>query len=106
MPGLDLTLVSVCVHQVVLTISQMMWCLDMDSCLEGDHDHFAALQKFEYTNFDVNHASYSLACFSSLIFQLKHVFMSVFESCLFSHLCPEAECSGGTGTRRASLLTS
>lgn len=26
----------------------------MDSCLEGDHDHFAALQEFELTNFDVN----------------------------------------------------
>ncbi|XP_045894233.1 dynein axonemal heavy chain 6-like [Micropterus dolomieu] len=38
--------------QVVLTISQMMWCSDMDACLEGDHDHFAALQKFELANFD------------------------------------------------------
>ncbi|XP_051939159.1 dynein axonemal heavy chain 6 isoform X1 [Hippocampus zosterae] len=38
--------------QVVLTISQMMWCRDMEDCLEGNHDHFAALQKFEYTNFD------------------------------------------------------
>ncbi|KAG7222944.1 hypothetical protein INR49_015971 [Caranx melampygus] len=38
--------------QVVLTISQLMWCRDMDACLEGDHDHFAALQKFELTNFD------------------------------------------------------
>ncbi|XP_023141924.2 dynein axonemal heavy chain 6 isoform X2 [Amphiprion ocellaris] len=38
--------------QVVLTISQMMWCRDMDACLEGDHDHFAALQEFELTNFD------------------------------------------------------
>ncbi|KAG7485670.1 dynein heavy chain 6, axonemal [Solea senegalensis] len=36
--------------QVVLTISQMMWCRDMDGCLEGDHDHFAALQEFELTN--------------------------------------------------------
>lgn len=41
------------VHQVVLTISQLMWCRDMDACLEGDHDHFAALQEFELTNFDV-----------------------------------------------------
>ncbi|TRY65354.1 hypothetical protein DNTS_005929 [Danionella cerebrum] len=31
--------------QVVLTISQLMWCRDMDSCLEGDHDHFQALQQ-------------------------------------------------------------
>ncbi|KAI3352270.1 hypothetical protein L3Q82_005249 [Scortum barcoo] len=38
--------------QVVLTISQMMWCRDMDACLEGDHNHFAALQEFELTNFD------------------------------------------------------
>ncbi|KAM3865367.1 dynein axonemal heavy chain 6 [Diretmus argenteus] len=36
--------------QVVLTISQMMWCRDVESCLEGDHDHFAALQEFEHTN--------------------------------------------------------
>ncbi|KAK7929355.1 hypothetical protein WMY93_005750 [Mugilogobius chulae] len=36
--------------QVVLTISQMMWCRDMDACLEGDHDHFAALQHFEQIN--------------------------------------------------------
>ncbi|XP_037101848.1 dynein heavy chain 6, axonemal [Syngnathus acus] len=38
--------------QVVLTISQLMWCRDMEACLEGDHDHFAALQQFEFTNFD------------------------------------------------------
>uniref|UniRef100_A0A8C2Q2H6 Dynein, axonemal, heavy chain 6 n=1 Tax=Cyprinus carpio TaxID=7962 RepID=A0A8C2Q2H6_CYPCA len=28
---------------VVLTISQLMWCRDMDSCLEGDHDHYQRL---------------------------------------------------------------
>ncbi|KAL7841172.1 hypothetical protein SRHO_G00248630 [Serrasalmus rhombeus] len=38
--------------QVVLTISQLMWCRDMDNCLEGDHDHFQALQQFELTNFE------------------------------------------------------
>ncbi|XP_075319652.1 dynein axonemal heavy chain 6 [Odontesthes bonariensis] len=38
--------------QVVLTISQMMWCRDMDACLDGEHDHYAALQEFELTNFD------------------------------------------------------
>ncbi|XP_066516038.1 dynein axonemal heavy chain 6 isoform X2 [Hoplias malabaricus] len=38
--------------QVVLTISQLMWCRDMDNCLEGDHDHFQALQQFEITNFE------------------------------------------------------
>ncbi|KAA8595375.1 hypothetical protein FQN60_012510 [Etheostoma spectabile] len=39
-------------YQVVLTISQMMWCRDMDACLEGDHDRFAALQEFELTSID------------------------------------------------------
>lgn len=48
-----MTLLCVSKLQVVLTISQMMWCKDMDACLEGDHDHFAALQKFEQANFDV-----------------------------------------------------
>ncbi|KAI5628238.1 dynein heavy chain 6, axonemal isoform X2 [Silurus asotus] len=38
--------------QVVLTISQLMWCRDMNNCLEGDHDHFEALQQFELTNFE------------------------------------------------------
>ncbi|KAK5899926.1 hypothetical protein CesoFtcFv8_009352 [Champsocephalus esox] len=38
--------------QVVLTISQLMWCRDMDACLEGDHDHFAALLEFELINID------------------------------------------------------
>ncbi|KAI9538400.1 Dynein heavy chain 6, axonemal [Dissostichus eleginoides] len=38
--------------QVVLTISQLMWCRDMDACLEGDHDRFAALQEFELINID------------------------------------------------------
>ena len=39
--------------QVVLTISQLMWCRDMDNCLEGDHDHLQALQEFEQTNIEV-----------------------------------------------------
>uniref|UniRef100_A0A8C3AFB1 Dynein axonemal heavy chain 6 n=1 Tax=Cyclopterus lumpus TaxID=8103 RepID=A0A8C3AFB1_CYCLU len=38
--------------QVVLTISQMMWCKDMDACLDGNHNHFASLKEFELTNFD------------------------------------------------------
>ncbi|XP_028810647.1 dynein heavy chain 6, axonemal isoform X2 [Denticeps clupeoides] len=38
--------------QVVLTISQLMWCTDMTNCLEGDHDHFQALREFELTNFE------------------------------------------------------
>uniref|UniRef100_A0A4W5MHY3 Dynein heavy chain hydrolytic ATP-binding dynein motor region domain-containing protein n=1 Tax=Hucho hucho TaxID=62062 RepID=A0A4W5MHY3_9TELE len=29
-----------------------MWCRDLDGCLEGDHDHFMALQDFEYVNID------------------------------------------------------
>ncbi|XP_056136504.1 dynein axonemal heavy chain 6 [Lampris incognitus] len=36
--------------QVVLTVSQLMWCRDLDNCLEGDHDHSAALQEFESTS--------------------------------------------------------
>ncbi|KAL4640265.1 dynein heavy chain 6, axonemal [Arapaima gigas] len=38
--------------QVVLTISQLMWCRDLETCLEGDHDHFQALQEFEKVNFE------------------------------------------------------
>ncbi|KAM3623278.1 uncharacterized protein V6R79_009492 [Siganus canaliculatus] len=38
--------------QVVLTVSQMMWCRDIEACLEGNHDHIAALQKYEKINFD------------------------------------------------------
>ncbi|XP_056265579.1 dynein axonemal heavy chain 6 [Pseudoliparis swirei] len=38
--------------QVVLTISQMMWCKEMDDCLDGNRNHFASLQEFEQTNFD------------------------------------------------------
>lgn len=39
--------------QVVLTISQLMWCREMENCLEGDHNHFEALQEFERTNIEV-----------------------------------------------------
>ncbi|XP_028297484.1 dynein heavy chain 6, axonemal-like, partial [Gouania willdenowi] len=38
--------------QVVLTVSQLMWCGEMDACLEGEQDPFTALQEFEHTNFD------------------------------------------------------
>uniref|UniRef100_K7FYG4 Dynein axonemal heavy chain 6 n=1 Tax=Pelodiscus sinensis TaxID=13735 RepID=K7FYG4_PELSI len=38
--------------QVVLTISQLMWCRDLTQCLEGDHDHLQALTDFEKINFD------------------------------------------------------
>lgn len=34
-----------------------MWCRDMDACLEGDHDHFAALKQFELKNVDVINTS-------------------------------------------------
>ncbi|XP_050800280.1 dynein axonemal heavy chain 6 isoform X6 [Gopherus flavomarginatus] len=39
--------------QVVLTVSQLMWCRDLTQCLEGeDHDHLQALSDFEKINFD------------------------------------------------------
>ncbi|KAJ8000572.1 hypothetical protein DPEC_G00181780 [Dallia pectoralis] len=38
--------------QVVLTVSQLMWCRDLDGCLTGDHDHFQALLDFECVNID------------------------------------------------------
>nr|XP_015200901.1 PREDICTED: dynein heavy chain 6, axonemal [Lepisosteus oculatus] len=39
--------------QVVLTISQLMWCRDLTNCLEGDdHNHFEALTEFENVNFE------------------------------------------------------
>uniref|UniRef100_A0A4X2L0J5 Dynein axonemal heavy chain 6 n=1 Tax=Vombatus ursinus TaxID=29139 RepID=A0A4X2L0J5_VOMUR len=39
--------------QVVLTISQIMWCRDLTECLEGgDQDHLQALEVFERTNFE------------------------------------------------------
>ncbi|KAM9845816.1 dynein axonemal heavy chain 6 [Aulostomus maculatus] len=38
--------------QVVLTVSQIMWCRDLEACLEEGHDHCTALQEFEHTNFD------------------------------------------------------
>ncbi|XP_034630816.1 dynein heavy chain 6, axonemal [Trachemys scripta elegans] len=39
--------------QVVLTVSQLMWCRDLTQCLEGeDHDHLQALSDFEKINVD------------------------------------------------------
>lgn len=52
--------------QVVLTISQLMWCRDMDNCLEGDHDHYQALQEFELTNFEVTTYSFHWLNYLSL----------------------------------------
>ncbi|XP_063150960.1 dynein axonemal heavy chain 6 [Candoia aspera] len=47
--------------QVVLTISQLMWCRDLTQCLEGeDHDHLEALEAFENENFDRLNALASL----------------------------------------------
>ncbi|XP_061490002.1 dynein axonemal heavy chain 6 isoform X2 [Rhineura floridana] len=47
--------------QVVLTISQLMWCRDLTQCLEGDeHDHLEALEEFENENFDRLNALASL----------------------------------------------
>ncbi|XP_015279206.1 PREDICTED: dynein heavy chain 6, axonemal [Gekko japonicus] len=47
--------------QVVLTISQLMWCRDLTQCLEGeDLDHLEALAQFELENFDRLNALASL----------------------------------------------
>ncbi|XP_066474528.1 dynein axonemal heavy chain 6 [Tiliqua scincoides] len=47
--------------QVVLTISQLMWCRDLTQCLEGDdHDHLEALTEFENVNFERLNALASL----------------------------------------------
>ncbi|XP_051785909.1 dynein axonemal heavy chain 6 [Erpetoichthys calabaricus] len=49
--------------QVVLTISQLMWCQDLTQCLEGDdHDHFQALVGFEKVNFERLNALAGLVC--------------------------------------------
>ncbi|MGH0158032.1 UNVERIFIED_CONTAM: hypothetical protein FKN15_035543 [Acipenser sinensis] len=40
-------------ERVILTVSQLMWCRDLNQCLEGDdHDHFEALTDFEKENFE------------------------------------------------------
>ncbi|XP_053147968.1 dynein axonemal heavy chain 6 isoform X2 [Hemicordylus capensis] len=47
--------------QVILTVSQLMWCRDLTQCLEGDdHDHLEALAEFENENFDRLNALASL----------------------------------------------
>ncbi|GCC25591.1 hypothetical protein chiPu_0004002 [Chiloscyllium punctatum] len=38
--------------QVILTISQLMWCRDLHHCLENDHDRIASIAEFEKTNFE------------------------------------------------------
>uniref|UniRef100_A0A8C2GSU6 Dynein, axonemal, heavy chain 6 n=1 Tax=Cyprinus carpio TaxID=7962 RepID=A0A8C2GSU6_CYPCA len=61
--------------QVVLTISQLMWCRDMDSCLEGDHDHYQALQEFEITNFEVT--TYCIAFIDQMMYFHINLFISL-----------------------------
>lgn len=40
--------------QVILTISQIMWCRDLTECLEReDGNHVEALEDFEKVNFEV-----------------------------------------------------
>lgn len=98
--------------QVVLTISQLMWCRDMDNCLEGDHDHYQALQEFEITNFEVTTYSfhrpndlslYSLVYFLSslLIFSMCSAsmwFLHTVCMCLSVFVQIETECSCCTGS--------
>nr|KAF6446457.1 dynein axonemal heavy chain 6 [Rousettus aegyptiacus] len=38
--------------QVILTISQIMWCRDLTECLEEDGNHLEALEAFEKVNFE------------------------------------------------------
>ncbi|XP_004691642.1 PREDICTED: dynein heavy chain 6, axonemal [Condylura cristata] len=38
--------------QVILTISQIMWCRDLTECLERDSDQLEALEDFEKVNFE------------------------------------------------------
>uniref|UniRef100_A0A8C8W0I7 Dynein, axonemal, heavy chain 6 n=1 Tax=Peromyscus maniculatus bairdii TaxID=230844 RepID=A0A8C8W0I7_PERMB len=38
--------------QVILTISQIMWCRDLTECLESEGNHFEALEDFEKVNFE------------------------------------------------------
>ncbi|XP_055452394.1 dynein axonemal heavy chain 6 [Psammomys obesus] len=38
--------------QVILTISQIMWCRDLTECLEGERDHLEAMENFEKVNFE------------------------------------------------------
>uniref|UniRef100_A0A7M4FAQ3 Dynein axonemal heavy chain 6 n=1 Tax=Crocodylus porosus TaxID=8502 RepID=A0A7M4FAQ3_CROPO len=39
--------------QVILTVSQLMWCRDLTQCLEGEnYDHLQTLTEFEKINFD------------------------------------------------------
>lgn len=39
--------------QVILTISQIMWCRDLTECLESDGNRLEDLEAFEKVNFEV-----------------------------------------------------
>lgn len=39
--------------QVILTVSQIMWCRDLTECLERDSNRLEALEAFEKVNFEV-----------------------------------------------------
>lgn len=39
--------------QVILTISQVIWCRDLTECLEVGGNHLEALEAFEKVNFEV-----------------------------------------------------
>lgn len=43
--------------QVILTISQIMWCRDLTEGLECEGDHLEALEEFENVNFEVSSSS-------------------------------------------------
>lgn len=39
--------------QVILTISQVIWCRDLTECLERDGNRLEALEAFERVSFEV-----------------------------------------------------
>ena len=39
--------------QVVLTVSQLIWCRDVTEILEGDFDRLEGMKEFEQKNFKV-----------------------------------------------------
>ena len=40
--------------QVILTVSQIIWCRDLTECLEIDGNRLEALEAFEKVNFEVS----------------------------------------------------
>lgn len=52
--GMHHTLTGDVSMQVILTISQIMWCQDLTECLEKENgSHMEALEAFEKVNFEV-----------------------------------------------------